>query len=192
MLDIPGTSRPLQVVADQPLSNNMSAQISSAIPGIIGLLNCEIGEGYIEIDTTDNTLLNQHCENLFYNIQLQVKQKLMVLPDHLTIAIEDTIYSVPMHMMNKTDIKTLPVFQYTLGSDHTFTPKRVSTLANMPNLLNTIKETQTLAVESSAKREKARGFKLQYHDLVHVHHHTHEKEEEETSKSLPIGEHHVK
>jgi hypothetical protein len=132
--------RELDVIADRPLPDDIQHRIKSAFPGTLGLLNSDISQGEIEIASLDsNPMLITTSTNLFYNIELNSGQKLMALPNHLTVSIKGVIYSVSMDLINKADLKMLPVFQYH-DSDNQLNPVRMSTLGNMPRVLEILEE----------------------------------------------------
>ncbi|RUR12342.1 hypothetical protein [Legionella sp. km772] len=132
--------RSLDVIADRPLPDDIQDHIKSAFPGTLGLLNSDISQGEIEIASVDSSaMLITNSKNLFYNIELKPGQKLIALPNHLTVSIDGVIFSVSMDMINKADLKTLPLFQYH-DSNNQLNPVRTSTLGNMPRVLDALKE----------------------------------------------------
>lgn len=158
--------RPFHVVADNPLSEDILQHVKSAFPGTIGLLNSDISQGDIEIASDSTATLIQNSTNLFYNITLEPRQKLVALPNHLTVTIDGVIFSVSMELINKADLKTVPVFQYLPDLRNQLQPVRTASLEQMPQVLAQLKE--LVAPNSSYKiadtSQLSKDFKHTLHE----------------------------
>ncbi|WP_052403101.1 hypothetical protein [Legionella massiliensis] len=162
--EVPHQSRGLKVISDSCLPDNLETRIQSSVAGTLGLLNCDLSKGQIKIANVDSTVTPlQNCTNLFYDIRLEEGQELVALPNHLVVAIEGNIFSVPMQMINKADLKTLPVFYYEQNGDKQFNPVRVATLATMPHVCTALERIQ----EEAKQGIVSQNFKARLQQVLH-------------------------